>query len=110
MWTSAELDEKMRTMVFCPAPTEAEIEAAAIRKANEKELERLRVKYDKLLDKRVKMLFCYGITDKQLSADPTLRDQACSKLHRSKSWRGNEYEIEQTKRNIEYLESELKGE
>lgn len=109
MWSYEELQEIMRNVVLSPAMTEEDIEAERIRQENEKELTQLRVRYDKLLDKREKMLFCYGITNK-LTKDPTLRDQAYSRLHNSKSWRGNEWEIEQTKRHIEYLEHELKGE
>ena len=109
MWSYEELVKIRHNAVLSPAMTEEQLEAERIREANEKELKRLRVKYDKLLDKREKMLFCYGITNK-LTKDPTLRDQAYSRLHNSKSWRGNEWEIEQAKMHIEYLEHELKGE
>ena len=108
MWTYDELKEIERSAVLLPAMTDEQLEAAMIRKDNEKELKRLRVKYDRLLDKRDKMLFCAGVKDATISE--WKRGMNRELLKKRKTWIGNEYEIEQTKRNIEYLEYELKGE
>lgn len=79
-------------------------ERAKERKEDQKDLDHLRVKYDHLLDKRERMLFCAGATDP--SASEYARGLARSRLERTKAWRGNEYDIMLTKRNIEYLERE----
>ena len=76
-------------------------ERAKERKDDQKALDLLRVKYDHLLDKRARMLFCAGATDP--SASEYARGLARAKLERTKAWRGNEYDIMLTKRNIEYL-------
>lgn len=100
---AAEEEKSVPEEVFCDDEIAADDEEEQ-RIADEKALKQLRLRYDHLLDKKQRMLFCAGATDP--SAPESTRELARAKLERTKAWRGNEYDIMLTKRNIEYLERE----
>lgn len=100
---AAETAKSAPEEVFCDDEIAADDEEEQ-RIADEKALKQLRLRYDHLLDKKQRMLFCAGVTDP--SAPESTRGLARAKLERTKAWRGNEYDIMLTKRNIEYLERE----
>lgn len=100
---AAETAESAPEEVFCDDEIAADDEEEQ-RIADEKALKQLRLRYDRLLDKRERLLFCAGVTDP--SAPESTRELARAKLERTRAWRGNEYDIMLTKRNIEYLERE----
>lgn len=93
-----------------------------------KEIAKLETRLDRLLEKRHKMIFCAtpdtkeedpysrqyyeipGVTDAESKHRLSVEDKkerAIQRLKRTKAWKGNEYEIEWTKKNIEYLREEL---
>jgi hypothetical protein len=100
---AAEEEKSAPEEAFCDDEIAADDEEEQ-RIADEKALKQLRLRYDRLLDKKDRMLFCAGATDP--SAPESTRGLARAKLERTKAWRGNEYDIMLTKRNIEYLERE----
>lgn len=69
-----------------------------------KEIAAEQKKLDRLLDKRARMLFTYGVTS---SASEVSRQQARSRLERTKGWRGNEYDLSCCREHIRYKELEL---
>lgn len=100
---AAETAKSAPEEVFCDDEIAADDEEEQ-RIADEKALKQLRLRYDRLLDKKQRMLFCAGATDP--SAPESTRGLARAKLERTKAWRGLEYDLATTKRNIEYLERE----
>lgn len=103
MWTYEQLLE-IEKLPFLPALTEEQEEHLRIKEENEKELERLEAKLDRMLEKRRRMLFCAGVTN---TASEAMRDRCRTRLEKTKAWRGNEYDIANVRKNIEYINRDL---